>query len=189
MSLNTQQFVRSGRDRPLRRGDPSLSIAGGIDPDRFTAIRLQQGVYGQRQQGVNMLRIKMPGGRLNAVQLDVIADVAEEFSQHRSRIVTTRQSIQMHYIPLMKMPIGDAPSGQGRHDHARSMRQHHPQHDGVPVGRRVPERARGREQASGWRDRALPAQPAQPADCRANSRFRFSGCESDCAQSLLHDAA
>jgi len=34
---------------------------GHIDADRFTAVRLQQGVYGQRQEGVNMLRTKVPG--------------------------------------------------------------------------------------------------------------------------------
>ena len=32
-----------------------------IDADRFTAIRLQMGCYGQRQEGVNMLRVKIPG--------------------------------------------------------------------------------------------------------------------------------
>ena len=47
----------------------------------------------------------------------------------------------------------------GRHDLARSMRQHRPQHDGVPVGRRVPERACGRGQASGWRDQHFLRNP------------------------------
>lgn len=46
-----------------------------------------------------MLRIKVPGGRLNAEQLEVLADIAEEFSQHQIAHVTTRQSIQIHYVP------------------------------------------------------------------------------------------
>ena len=50
---------------------------GQIDADRFTAIRLQQGVYGQRQEGVNMLRVKVPGGRLSLAQLGALAVVRE----------------------------------------------------------------------------------------------------------------
>src|SRR5512145_2290644 len=50
-------------------------LAGDFPEDRFTAARLQQGCYGQRQSGVNMLRVKVPGGRLNAAQLDAIAGV------------------------------------------------------------------------------------------------------------------
>ena len=41
-----------------------------IDADRFQSIRLQQGVYGQRQEGVNMIRVKVPGGRMTPAQLD-----------------------------------------------------------------------------------------------------------------------
>ena len=103
MSLNNRNLSDL---EEIDRFDEAITVfnAGGIDPDRFTAIRLQQGVYGQRQQGVNMLRIKVPGGRLNAAQLEVLADIAEEFSQHQIAHVTTRQSIQIHYIPLIKMP-------------------------------------------------------------------------------------
>ena len=49
-----------------------------MDVDRFTAARLQMGIYGQRQEGVNMVRIKLPGGRLSAPQLRVIADMLEK---------------------------------------------------------------------------------------------------------------
>ena len=38
-------------------------VAGAIPDDRFTAIRLQQGCYGQRQPGVHMVRVKAPGWR------------------------------------------------------------------------------------------------------------------------------
>ncbi|WP_283744809.1 hypothetical protein [Sideroxydans sp. CL21] len=60
MSLNTRNLSDS---EEIDRFEEAITIfnAGDIDPDRFTAIRLQQGVYGQRQQGVNMLRIKVPG--------------------------------------------------------------------------------------------------------------------------------
>ncbi len=73
---------------------------GHIDAERFTATRLQMGVYGQRQEGVNMLRVKVPGGRIKPDQLDALADVAETWSQRAIAHITTRQSIQIHYVPL-----------------------------------------------------------------------------------------
>ena len=114
-----------------------------MDADRFTSVRLQQGVYGQRQEGVNMLRIKIPGGRLNADQLDAIADVTETYSQRGYRQLTTRQSIQMHFIPLAKCRSAMRRLAQVRIDHARGVRQHGAQHVGVRAGRRVPARACG----------------------------------------------
>jgi sulfite reductase (NADPH) hemoprotein beta-component len=38
-----------------------------MDADRFTAARLQMGIYGQRQEGVNMVRIKLPGGYIRKI--------------------------------------------------------------------------------------------------------------------------
>src|SRR4029078_9796217 len=73
-----------------------------IDADRFTAIRLQMGCYGQRQEGVNMLRIKIPGGRLPPAQLRTIGDVLESHSRIETAHVTTRQDIQIHHVPLEK---------------------------------------------------------------------------------------
>src|SRR5688500_20213862 len=71
-----------------------------MDADRFTASRLQMGIYGQRQEGVNMIRVKLPGGRLNAPQLLVIDDMLEKYARHDVVPITTRQDIQMHYVPL-----------------------------------------------------------------------------------------
>ena len=78
MSINTRSLSDLEEIDRFEQAIASFN-AGEIDPERFTAIRLQQGAYGQRQPGVNMLRIKVPGGRLTAVQLEVIADLAEEF--------------------------------------------------------------------------------------------------------------
>ncbi len=75
-----------------------------IDAERFTAIRLQQGVYGQRQDGVNMLRVKIPGGSINPAQLEAIADVLDIHSQNDTVHVTTRQDIQIHSVPLAETP-------------------------------------------------------------------------------------
>ena len=83
MNLNNRNRNLTDREEIDRFEQAIASFnAGKIDPDRFTAIRLQQGVYGQRQQGVNMLRIKIPGGRLNPAQLRAIGDITADYSQH-----------------------------------------------------------------------------------------------------------
>jgi len=52
-------------------------LSGRMPEERFLPFRLQMGVYGQRQDGVQMVRMKLPGGRLTPVQLDVIGDIVE----------------------------------------------------------------------------------------------------------------
>ena len=79
-------------------------LDGRVDTDRFTAMRLQQGVYGQRQEGVNMVRIKLPGGRVTAAQLTAIAEGLERYARHDAVHITTRQDIQMHFVPLEHTP-------------------------------------------------------------------------------------
>ena len=74
-----------------------------IDENGFRSLRLARGIYGQRQQGVQMIRIKLPFGKLNAEQLHRIADVSDEYSTGRLHI-TTRQDIQIHYVSLDRTP-------------------------------------------------------------------------------------
>ncbi|MEM8999678.1 MAG: HEPN domain-containing protein [Bacteroidota bacterium] len=76
---------------------------GTIDGEKFRSLRLARGVYGQRQPGVQMVRIKLPYGRVTANQLLRIADVADEYSTGRLHI-TTRQDIQIHYVDLERTP-------------------------------------------------------------------------------------
>ena len=42
---------------------------GEQDEEKFRSFRLSRGVYGQRQEGVQMIRIKLPFGRFSADQL------------------------------------------------------------------------------------------------------------------------
>jgi sulfite reductase (ferredoxin) len=70
-----------------------------LSSDTFRPFRLQHGIYGQRQPGVQMVRIKIPFGGLNATQLRVIAEVAELYATSVGH-VTTRQDIQLHYVAL-----------------------------------------------------------------------------------------
>lgn len=76
---------------------------GNIDEEKFRSLRLARGVYGQRQQGVQMIRIKLPYGKVKSNQLRRICDVSEEFSTGRLHI-TTRQDIQIHYVDLERTP-------------------------------------------------------------------------------------
>lgn len=76
---------------------------GKIDEERFRSLRLARGVYGQRQSGVQMIRIKIPYGRLTSAKLRQIADVSDEYSTGRLHI-TTRQDIQIHYVSLDRTP-------------------------------------------------------------------------------------
>lgn len=74
-----------------------------IDEEKFRSLRLARGVYGQRQQGVQMVRIKIPYGKFSSKQLLRISDVADRYSNGNLHI-TTRQDIQIHHVDLEKTP-------------------------------------------------------------------------------------
>jgi sulfite reductase (ferredoxin) len=76
---------------------------GSIDEEKFRSLRLTRGVYGQRQLGVQMVRIKLPFGRLTTKQLLRIADISDEYSTGNLHL-TTRQDIQIHFVSLDKTP-------------------------------------------------------------------------------------
>jgi len=76
---------------------------GKIDDERFRSLRLARGVYGQRQEGVQMIRIKLPFGKVSSEQLVRITKVSDEYSTGRLHI-TTRQDIQIHYVSLDRTP-------------------------------------------------------------------------------------
>ena len=76
---------------------------GKLDEEKFRSLRLARGVYGQRQFGVQMIRIKLPYGKVTSDQLVRIADVSDEYSRGRLHI-TTRQDIQIHYVSLDRTP-------------------------------------------------------------------------------------
>ena len=75
-------------------------LSGIMDGERFMAFRLQHGIYGQRQDGVHMIRVKLPGGRLTSAQLRVVATAVERHCGDPHASVTTRQDFQLHYVPL-----------------------------------------------------------------------------------------
>ncbi|MFV8376388.1 nitrite reductase [Flavobacterium sp. LB1P71] len=77
--------------------------SGQIDDERFRSLRLARGIYGQRQEGVQMIRIKLPYGKVTSEQLKRITEVSDEYSTGRLHI-TTRQDIQIHYVSLDRTP-------------------------------------------------------------------------------------
>src|SRR5262249_54950320 len=77
--------------------------SGEWSPDQFKKFRLTRGTYGQRQDGVNMARVKIPQGILNVEQLELLGHVAERYSRGFGH-VTTRQNIQFHFCKLGEMP-------------------------------------------------------------------------------------
>ncbi|MBH0205245.1 MAG: sulfite reductase, partial [Nitrospira sp.] len=78
-------------------------IAGDGSPDLFRPFRLQHGIYGQRQPGVQMVRIKIPFGGISANQLRQVAELADRYATGVGH-VTTRQDIQLHFVELKDVP-------------------------------------------------------------------------------------
>jgi len=76
---------------------------GKIHDEKFRSLRLARGVYGQRQPGVQMVRIKLPFGKVTFKQLLRIADISDKYAS-RNLHLTTRQDIQIHYVSLDRTP-------------------------------------------------------------------------------------
>jgi sulfite reductase (ferredoxin) len=75
-------------------------LAGDLTEEQFIGFRLKQGVYGQRQADVQMIRVKLPFGGVTPEQMEAFAEVVERFTPLNKGHITTRQNIQMHHIPL-----------------------------------------------------------------------------------------
>ena len=159
---------------------------GRLDIDRMTAVRLQHGVYGQRQHGVHMFRMKVPGGRLTPDQLDAVADVVANYSQKGLAHITTRQSIQTHFVLLNDTPAAmrrlarvgmttrEACSNTVRNITACSLSGVCPK-EHTDVTRHL--------------DGVVQHFLRNPLNQQLPRKFKisFSACESDCAQAMLHD--
>ena len=72
---------------------------GEITPEEWRRFRLVRGTYGQRQDNVQMLRIKIPQGIVSSSQMRALAGVASRYSRGFCH-VTTRQNIQYHFVLL-----------------------------------------------------------------------------------------
>src|SRR2546423_3173069 len=75
-------------------------MRGEESEDQFIGFRLKQGVYGQRQPDVQMIRVKLPFGGVTPEQMEAFGEVAERYAPMRKGHITTRQNFQFHHIPL-----------------------------------------------------------------------------------------
>lgn len=158
---------------------------GEIGPDAFRSFRLVRGVYGQRQDGHQMLRAKIPFGRLDEKALLALADVADNWSRGFGH-VTTRQNVQFHFVKM---------------------------HDVEAAMRRLDEGGITTREACGNSVRAVTACELaevcssapfdvtpyadaitryflrHPLSATLPRKFKigFSGCANDCAKAAIHD--
>ena len=80
-----------------------LYLAGGVDETKMQKWRLHFGTYAQRQEGVQMQRIKIPAGFLTGDQLARLADAADQFGSGFIHF-TTREDAQIYYVKLAEAP-------------------------------------------------------------------------------------
>jgi sulfite reductase beta subunit-like hemoprotein len=78
-------------------------LSGRLVEEQFIGFRLKQGVYGQRQADVQMVRVKLPFGGVTPEQMEAFADVVERYAPLDKGHITTRQNIQIHHVPLRDM--------------------------------------------------------------------------------------
>jgi len=161
-------------------------LRGEMDPERFVGVRLQQGVYGQRQEGVHMVRIKLPGGRLTPVKLTAIAEAVERFTEHQIGHISTRQDIQLHYVPTEQTPallrhLADAgiTTREACGNTVRNITT-------CPLAGVCP---REHVDVTAHLRGAVKRFLRHPLTQHLPRKFKisFSGCEADCAQGMMHD--
>lgn len=157
-----------------------------VDADRFTAIRLQMGVYGQRQEGVNMVRIKLPGGRLDPEKLRAIADALDRHARTEHAHITTRQDIQLHYVPLAETPAVLRRLAQAGLTTREACGNTVRNITTCPLAGVCP---REHTDVTAHLRSAVAHFLRNPLNQQMPRKFKIglSGCEADCAQGMFHD--
>ena len=161
-------------------------LNGEISDDVFRVMRLNNGVYGQRQGGTNqMVRIKFPAGSIRPEHWDVMADLADEFSRGWGHI-TTRQNIQFHFVELRRIPellrriaaVG-LTSREACGDTVRNVMACH-------LAGACPEE---KIDVTPWAEAVFRHFVRNPLGQRLPRKFKvnFSGCATDCGQAMFND--
>ena len=161
-------------------------VGGTMDPDRFMAFRLQHGIYGQRQDGVHMIRVKLPGGALNAEQMIAIADILDDYAQHEVVHITTRQDIQVHYVPVKDTAAAMRRLGEAGLTTREACGNTVRNITACPLSGMC---AREHTDITHHMEAAVARFLRHPLTQHLPRKFKmsFSGCETDCAQGLMHD--
>ncbi len=161
-------------------------LDGRVDEDAFRVFRLNHGVYGQRQGGHNqMLRVKIPHGRVTPEQLETFAYIAETYSRGWGHI-TTRQNMQFHFIQLEQAPeilrvmasVG-LTSREACGDTVRNVM-------GCHLAGACPQE---KFDITPWAQATTDFLLRHPYAQRLPRKFKinFSGCETDCGQAMFND--
>jgi len=161
-------------------------LKGEISDDVFRVMRLNNGIYGQRQGGTNqMVRVKLPAGSITPEQFDVMADLSSEFSRGWGHI-TTRQNIQFHFVELRKIPdllrrLADVQltSREACGDTVRNVMACH------LAGACPYEKL----DVTPWAEAVYRHFVRNPLGQRLPRKFKvnFSGCSTDCGQAMFND--
>ncbi|NDF31635.1 MAG: nitrite/sulfite reductase, partial [Acidimicrobiia bacterium] len=161
-------------------------LKGEISEDVFRVMRLNNGIYGQRQGGTNqMVRIKLPAGTITPEQLDLMGRLATEFSRGWGHI-TTRQNIQFHFVELTRIPallrelaaVG-LTSREACGDTVRNVMACH------LAGACPYEKI----DVTPWAEAVFRHFVRNPLGQRLPRKFKvnFSGCSTDCGQAMFND--
>ncbi len=161
-------------------------LDGRVDEDTFRVFRLNHGVYGQRQGGrAQMLRVKIPHGRINAEHLDTFAYIADNYSRGWGHL-TTRQNVQFHFIPLEQSPeilrlmasVG-LTSREACGDTVRNVM-------GCHLAGACPQEVLD---ITPWAKATTDFLLRHPYGQRLPRKFKvnFSGCATDCGQAMFND--
>ena len=161
-------------------------LKGEISDDVFRVMRLNNGIYGQRQGGTSqMVRIKLPAGSITPEQFDVMADLSSEFSRGWGHI-TTRQNIQFHFVELRRIPdllrrLADVQltSREACGDTVRNVMACH------LAGACPYEKL----DVTPWAESVYRHFVRNPLGQRLPRKFKvnFSGCSTDCGQAMFND--
>ena len=176
------------QQRDIERFEAAVSqyLAGEISEDVFRVMRLNNGIYGQRQGGTNqMVRIKLPAGTITPEQLDMMGHLTETYSRGWGHI-TTRQNIQMHYVELRQVPdvmrhlaTVDLTSREACGDTVRNVMACH-------LAGACPHELLD---VTPWAEAAFRHFVRNPLGQRLPRKFKinFSGCSTDCGQAMFND--
>ena len=161
-------------------------LKGEISDDVFRVMRLNNGIYGQRQGGTNqMVRIKLPAGTITPEQFEVMADLSSEFSRGWGHI-TTRQNIQFHFVDLKRVPdllrrIADVQltTREACGDTVRNVMACH-------LAGACPYE---KMDVTPWAEAVYRHFVRNPIGQRLPRKFKvnFSGCSTDCGQAMFND--
>ena len=105
LSKSSQPIIPFMDEEVVRLEEESARFGSGeLDNAVFTPFRLRQGVYGQRQADVQMIRVKIPGGILTPEAMDGLGEVSDKYAPLGKGHITTRENVQFHHIPLAECP-------------------------------------------------------------------------------------